>query len=70
MYTLNKEIIQIKTVMNSDKNNHDIYSQLSRHSMAMWSSTGLVPVSPAKVKAGKSIIFDQKTPTLCFRVKY
>ena len=49
MYTLNKEIIQIKTVMNSDKNNHDIYSQLSRHSMAMWSSTGLVPVSPAKV---------------------
>ena len=40
----------------------DIYSRLSRRSKARGSSTGLVPVVPANVKARKSILFTEGTP--------
>ena len=39
-----------------------IYSRLLRCSIAMGSSTGLVPVGPAKVKAQKSILLTESTP--------
>ena len=42
--------------------NSVIYSQLSRHSTARESNTGLVPVGPTKVKAHKSILFTYGTP--------
>ena len=39
-----------------------IYSLVSRCSTARGSSYGLVPVSPAKIKARKSILFTEGTP--------
>ena len=39
-----------------------MYSQLSRLSTARGSSTGLLTVGPAKVKACKSILFIEDIP--------
>ena len=39
-----------------------IYSQLFRRSAVRGSSTGFVPVGPTKVKASKSILFNEGTP--------
>ena len=39
-----------------------IYSPLLRHSTARGSNTRLLPVGPAKVRAGKSILFTGGTP--------
>ena len=43
------------------------YSQLSRCSTAMGSSTELVPLDPTKVKAHKFIIFTEGTPVVEMR---
>ena len=38
-----------------------MHSQLSRHSTARGSSTGLVPIGPTKVKAPTSVLFTEGT---------